>query len=224
MDALALDIPLYRQEPGTRYCGLYCLKMVYAYYGLQEEVRELMSEVQLIPTGVYVQELGHHLLRHGFRARLITKDTTRFPVIYGRLPPAEVLRGLRERLRAIPEGEKEHIFFAGLLNFLEAGGELSLRIPTLEDIGQALARGHPSICSLDAKALYQWDGAEDPEEAYRPGQGGHYVVVSGFTPDGAVRLNDSSSRHGGIKFYPKERFLYALYSFQGWVLRVEGRR
>src|SRR3972149_880330 len=141
-----LDVPLFRQEKDSNACGLYCLKMLYRYYGHDREVAEIAAALELIPTGVYAQELGYHLLQHGFGVTLVTRDTVRFPLIYGRMPGEELLAAMRERLATVPDGRKEGAFWRGLLRFHDAGGRLELRMPTFEDtIGPALQRGHPVI-------------------------------------------------------------------------------
>lgn len=221
-----LTIPIYRQGRGTRSCGLWCLKMIYEYYGLVREIDEISAALQMMPTGVYAQELGYHLRQNGFAARLITRDTTRLPVQYATMDRAALREDLAARLAHVaPEHQKQRIYLSGLIRFLDAGGELDVRIPTLDDLARNIAAGHPAICSLDVKALYESDGAhadDDPADWFRLGPGAHYVVVSGVEGD-HIWLNDPSSRrHGGIRAYPRERFLYAWYSFQGYALLVGG--
>lgn len=221
-----LTIPIYRQGRGTRSCGLWCLKMIYEYYGLARDIHDIGSALQLMSTGVYAQELGYHLRQNGFNVRLVTRDTTRLPVQYAALDHAAIRADLEARLAQVPPGrEKEGIFFRGLVRFLDVGGRLEVRIPTLGDLAHNVAAGHPAICSLDVKALYDHDDEhvdDDPESWHRLGPGAHYVVVSGV--DGEhVWLNDPSSRrHGGVRAYPRDRFLYAWYSFQGYTLLVGG--
>ncbi|MBI4506443.1 MAG: hypothetical protein HY691_12975 [Chloroflexi bacterium] len=221
-----LTIPIYRQGRGTRSCGLWCLKMIYEYYGRVREIHEISAALQMMPTGVYAQELGYHLRLSSFGARLITRDTTRLPVQYAAMDPAAIRDDLTARLERVPpERQKERIYLRGLLRFLEVGGEIEVRVPTIDDLARNVAAGHPVVCSLDVKALYEHDGAhteEDPADWLRLGPGAHYVVVSGVEGD-RVWVNDPSSRrHGGIRAYPRERFLYAWYSFQGYALLVGG--
>ncbi|MHB9091896.1 MAG: C39 family peptidase, partial [Chloroflexota bacterium] len=89
-----------------------------------------------------------------------------------------------------------------------------------DPIRRDLADGYPVICSIDMKALYGEKGldAEWPA-SYRVGQVGHYVVVSGLDED-TVTLNDPGTHLGGIVPYSRERFMYALYSYQGYALSL----
>lgn len=221
MDGLALKVPHYYQERGVPHCSLWCLKMVYEYHGLRREVPDLLAEVHPIPTGVYVQEVARHAIASGFRASLTTYDTSRLPPVYARRGVDEVVNDLRQRVSGEDIAEKEAVYLEGMIRFLEVGGRLRVQTPTLEDpIRRDLADGFPVICSIDMKALYGETGidAEWPA-AYRVGQVGHYVVVSGMD-DHSVTLNDPSTYLGGIVSYPRERFLYALYSYQGYVLSI----
>ncbi len=224
MARLALNVPHYYQERGVPLCSLWCLKMVYEYHGLHCEVPEILAAVQRIPTGVYIQEIARHAVETGFATTLTTCDTTRLPLIYGRQSKEEVLADLRQRLTGEEVGEKQATYLNGMIRFLEAGGELRLEVPTLADpIRRDLADGYPVICSIDMKALYGGKGIDAGwPPAYRVGQVGHYVVVSGLD-DEMVTVNDPSTYLGGIHAYPHERFLYALYSFQGYVLSIRRR-
>lgn len=200
--------------------------MIYEYYGLARDIDDIGAVLLVMPSGVYAQELGYHLRQSGFLVRLVTRDTTRLPVQYATMDSAAIRADLAARLEQTPpQQEKERIYLRGLLRFLEAGGVFEVRIPTLDDLQRNLAAGHPAICSLDVKALYESDGAhpdDDPADWYRLGPGAHYVVVSGIDAT-HVWINDPSSRrHGGIRAYPRERFLYAWYSFQGYTLLVGG--
>lgn len=221
MAGLSLKVPHYHQERGVPLCSLWCLRMVYEYHGIRMEVPEILAGVQRIPTGVYIQEVGRHAIENGFRATLTTNDTTRLPLVYGRQSREEIIADLRQRAAAEDLGEKQAVFLNGLIRFLEAGGELRVRVPTLADpIARDLADGFPVICSIDMKALYGGKGIDAGwPAAYRIGQVGHYVVVTGLD-DETVTVNDPSTYLGGIVSYPHERFLYALYSYQGYVLSL----
>ena len=221
MAGLRLQVPHYHQERGVPLCSLWCLKMVYEYYGLHRSVPDLLAEVQRIPTGVYIQELGRHAVDNGFAVSLVTHDVTRLPLAYERQSSQQMMADLRQLLTGEDLTEKQAAYLGGMLRFLEAGGELRLRIPTLADsMRRDLADGHPVICSLDMKALYGGRAADEEwPAAYRLGQVGHYVVVTGLT-ENAITVNDPSTYFGGITEYPHERFLYALYSYQGYVLSI----
>lgn len=52
---------------------------------------------------------------------------------------------------------------------------------------------------------------------------GHYVIVSGLD-DETVTINDPAPYLGGVVAYRHERFLYALYSYQGYVLSLRPQR
>lgn len=224
MERLSLSVPHYYQERGVPLCSLWCLKMVYEYHGLHQEVPAILAAVQRIPTGVYIQEIARHALENGFAASLTTRDVTRLPLIYERQSKEKIIADLRQRMAGEEVGEKQAVYLGGMIRFLEAGGELRLHVPSLEDpIRRDLADGYPLICSLDMKALYGDKGIDAGwPAAYRVGHVGHYVVVSGLD-DRTVTLNDPSTYLGGVVSYPHERFLYALYSYQGYVLSLRRR-
>ena len=219
-----LDVPLFRQEKDSNACGLYCLKMLYRYYGHDREVAEIAAALELIPTGVYAQELGYHLLQHGFGVTLVTRDTVRFPLIYGRMCAQELHAAIAARLAATPDGHKEGAFWRGLLRFRDAGGTFDLCMPTLEaTIAPALQCGHPVMVCLDAKTLYQFqDLADGPVDERSYGQAGHYVILTALD-DHEVTIADPSATFGGVNRYPRQRFLYAWYSFQAYTLLAEPR-
>lgn len=221
MERLALRVPHYYQERGVPHCSLWCMKMVYEYHGLQKEVPEILAGVQRIPTGVYIQEVARHAIELGFTASLTTFDTSRLPPFYARQSREEIVRDLRQRLNDEDVGEKQAVYLSGMIRFLEAGGELRLQVPTLEDpIERDLADGYPVVCSIDMKALYGEKGLDAAwPGAFRAGQVGHYVVVTGLEGE-SVTLNDPSTYLGGVVTYPRARFLYALYSYQGYVLSI----
>ena len=77
-----------------------------------------------------------------------------------------------------------------------------MRLASVADLENWIARDVPVICSIDARKLR---GADAVEEV------GHLVVVVGFTADGDVVLNDPYVRKGqtGRKIIPRENFIRA---------------
>jgi hypothetical protein len=215
-----LTVPLFQQEPHTNWCGLYCLKMLYAYYGLPRDVDEIAADISLIPTGAYAQELGYDLTEQGFTARLVTRDTSRLPFNYLWLDREGKIQDLETRLKAAQVGSKPAAYMAGMARFLRAGGELAVDYPLLDRyVVPELEQERPAIVCVDGKALYadEWGRPHGRDAEGHVGPTGHYVVIVGID-DRTVTINDPSAWHGGVHTYPRDRFLYAFYSFQGYLL------
>lgn len=220
-----LAVPLFRQAKDSTFCGICCMQMVYHYHGYRPTLGQLIAGLDLIPNGVYAQQLALHLARNGFTVTLATRDTTRLPLRYSQLTRPELRAQCEERLRAVPEGHKEGSYWRGMLGLLDAGARLDFQIPTLDaTLGAALAAGHPPIVCVDAKTLYDLHGQSDgPVDELSIGQAGHYLVVIGLD-HWQVTVNDPSATFGGVASYPRDRFLYAWYSYQAYTIIAEPAR
>ncbi len=219
---IQLQVPLYHQERGIPHCSLWCLKMLYEYDGAVMEIEQLRSEVGLMPSGLYIQEVGRHAMGRGYQARLISADTTRLLPEYATMDGEAQQAALAARAEEYQES-KAGIYYRGLTSFLAEGGRLEVRPPVIEDLLSELQAGRPLLCSLDIKALYAEAAVERGfPPSRRLGQVGHYVLVTGIDEQ-TVTLNDPSTWLGGVVSYSHWRFLYAVYSYQGYALALQPR-
>jgi hypothetical protein len=205
-----LKIPVFRQPKGSMLCGPYCAMMLYHYYGKRLSIKEVMKGVRPCKDGVWASNIGIGFIKNGFDAKLVQLRNNLFPPKYRKMGNNAILKDMKREIR---KKDKHTPEIKWNIKFIEAGGKVEHRVLTLEDIKKALKQKNPPMMAIDRKVLY---GKE-------VGFSGHYVIPVNFTKDN-VTINDPSHKHGGIKTYPLNDFLYAFYSWKGIALFVKPRK
>ncbi|MEZ5977345.1 MAG: C39 family peptidase [Planctomycetota bacterium] len=182
-----------KRQPDDTTCGPTCLHAVYHFYGRDEALGTLTTEIPKTEGG---GTLGVHLaldaLRRGYKARILTWNLNVFDPTWfghGKTVLVEKLRA-REKVR---REKKMRESCRAYIEFLEGGGELELADLDAGLLRRFLRRGVPILTGLSSTFLYREprehdDGRED-DVAGDPA--GHFVVLTGYDPeDRAVIVSD----------------------------------
>lgn len=199
---MRLDVELITQDEKTVDCGLACVSMVMAYHGVEKSIPDLAREVDVKEkVGTYMPQLGTCLLRNGFSAEMVTMNPFAFTRSMADLPKDE----LSDHLFCIyKETQKDDLREAAgyFIEFLEEGGALDIKVPTVDDIVNELDAGRPSMTLLTSHFLLN----------DRPAYNFHFNVITGLE-DGKVHVNDPLWNFmGGKKSYPVDDFMYGIHA------------
>ena len=183
-----LIVPRFPQ-PDDVTCGPSALLSVLCYHGYRGSFEELKP---LIPTnpdgGTLAVYLGLSALRLGYPARLYSYNLRVIDPTWSELAPEVVASKLRARAAKTPR-KKLRAACEAYADFLAAGGVLDFRDLEPELLIEAVDRGRPLICGLNATYLYG-DARERPEnnvvDDVHGDSVGHFLVVSGH--DGGRQL------------------------------------
>jgi len=197
-------------QPTETTCGISCLQAVYAYYGDEISVMNLMTEVEHLEEGGTLSVfLACHALRRGYNASIYTYNLNVFDPTW-----FDNRTDITEKLRARASkkySKKLKIAIEGYMKFLSLGGELRWEDLTTGLISRHLGRSNPLITGLSATYLYQ-DARENPSDgsdddvAGEPA--GHFVVLCGYDrAKKKVLVADPFKRNpfGGSTIYPVDK-------------------
>lgn len=171
-------------QPDDTVCGPTCLQAIYAYWGIQRPLGQLIKTIHRLPSGgTLAVFLANHALASGFRVTLYTYnlhifDPTWFhptvPDLADRLG-RQALAKPRARLRAATKG---------YLRFLEAGGRLCYEDLTANLISDILGRGIPILAGLSSTYLYRACREEDEgrTDDVLGEPEGHFVILRDYDP------------------------------------------
>lgn len=201
---MQLKIPLYKQPKNSQLCGPVCLQMLYAYYKIPISFREVLKDVHVYKKGTYTSDLGISLLRHGFDVTLYFYDTRHFSPQCRGWSREEAIRTIETMLK-IKKKNRQRL--RRTLEFIKEGGKLKFDIVRINEIRKAIHSGNPPIICIDRKALY----------GKAEGVAGHFVIPVKITRN-TITINDPSPFFGGVKAYNLNDFIFALYSWRGYVL------
>jgi hypothetical protein len=176
-----LRVPLQTQPTDTS-CGPTCLQAVYAYYGDEIPLRELMTEVGSLETGgTFATMLGLHALQRGYKATIYTFNLRVFDPTWFPAKRKRLLKKLHEQVR-VRHG-KRRLAAQSYVEFLERGGELRFEDLTGALIRRYLRRQQPILTGLSATFLYRCP-REIPETCADDDVNGeplgHFVILSGY--------------------------------------------
>lgn len=198
---MRINVPVIKQI-GPRDCGLACVAMILKYYGRGKDSATLAKNIKIQnKLWTYMPQLGKYLIDNGFKVDIITMNPYLFNAPFKKKSQADLLEYLKE----FHHSTKEKSFKAPskfFIEFMEAGGRLTVRIPTVEDIKKEIASGRPLLALLTDRFL----------ASYITGFNFHCHVVTGID-DKLIHANDpAQDRFGGKKKYPINDYMYGLYA------------
>ncbi|MCA8912744.1 MAG: C39 family peptidase [Planctomycetes bacterium] len=173
-------------QPDDQTCGVTCLHAVYAYYGLELPLPQLIEEVEHLDSGGTLGVLlGCDALRRGFDATIYTYNLQVFD-------PTWFQRGvnIQERLlrqATFKDDPRLTTATRGYVEFLDAGGRIRHEDLNPNLIRRHLKKGIPILTGLSATYLYGTAREYGPNDDYDDIRGvpsGHFMVVVGYHPRG----------------------------------------
>lgn len=185
---IAHELPVQRfLQPDDVTCGPTCLRKVYAFYGLDVSLDEVVEALERNEDGgTLAVFLGISALGRGFRARIYSYDLRIFDPTWFALPPGELAEKIRARFPYLHDAKRLGAAQA-YIRFLEMGGELCFDELTPALLKAIIDREHPVLAGLSATYLYRysrerWDIATGRamDDDVRGQPTGHFVVISGY--------------------------------------------
>lgn len=206
-------MPRFEQRP--KMCAATSLQSVTTYFGDAYSAEQIWEKMKSKEIG----DLGVAAIDMGYDADLISFSDYCFARGDARLSQAELLAVLKGRLSSIPE-EKYKLKIASVIRLIEAGGNLTLKIPSRKLVTSYLEKGYPIIALVSSNAFYARDNY--------PEQRGHYLVVSGEKGDN-YSITDPSKNSDfldtpepGKYRISKDRLFFSCISWQGgWLLAIK---
>ena len=187
-----------RQQPDDVTCGPTCLQAVYALYGLDLPLEDVIASVRnLDHGGTLGVMLGLDALERGFDAKLFTYNLEIFDPSWFGGNRSDLVPHLLRRREVRPD-PRLRVAIDAYIEFLERGGDVRHRELTPDLLSNVVRRGLPPITGLSATYLYGcrrevFDGRASHYDDVRGEPVGHFVVVSGVDPaTGAFRVSDPS--------------------------------
>ncbi|MBP7006052.1 hypothetical protein KBB27_02945 [Patescibacteria group bacterium] len=201
---IQLNVPLIRQAKMSSDCGPAALAMLLEYHGVGYDFEEMKKGLGVYPWGTVTPQLGTYLLRHGFDVEIITMHPSLFS-IHSQFQDADSLKRYLKSLEGSMKGEFDPIALTHFIEFVECGGRISPRVPTLHDIQDEIESGRPVLAPITHWFLH--------ETASLPRFTIHFNIVSGVDNE-SIFVNDPDwgDTLGGKHQISRENFLYALYA------------
>ena len=208
-------------QPDDVTCGPTCLRKVYAYYGNQLSLDDVVGALERNDDGgTLAVFLGIAAMKHGYHARIYSYDLRIFdPTWYGLSR-----EGLRDKIEArfpFLKDEKRVRAAQAYIRYLDMGGELAFDELTGSLLKSIIDRGHPVLAGLSATYLYRyarerWDEQEQKhiDDDVRGEPTGHFVVISGYDRWGRRLVVVDPSEHvpakGGRLTVDADRLINAI--------------
>ncbi|MDP2671272.1 MAG: peptidase C39 family protein [bacterium] len=198
---MKFNVPLVRQEKGSEDCGLAVLNMLTRYYKLPTTFSDLKRSIRVFKNGTYCAQLGSHLIKLGFKVEMVTFNPALYTLKDVDLSKDQIRKRLEEMLlKKKKRQEKASLKFT--LKFLEEGGKVTVRVPTVEDIRAELEKAQPPIALLTSQFLT----SEKPRFNF------HFNVVTGID-ETHIYVNDPLwDKRGGEHKYLISDFIFGMYA------------
>jgi len=199
---MKLNVPIIRQEENSVDCGLACLSMLMKYYNINKSIIEMKKEIKIYKDiGTYAPQLGKYLIKNGFEIEIITMNPYLFTKQFGKKSQEDLIKYFEElHEKTKKENLKEPLRF--FKEFIQAGGKLTLKVPTIDDIKEELSNGRP-LCALITSNFLLFDKASFNF---------HFNIITGID-EKYIYVNDPMwDYRGGKQKYEVSDFIYAIYA------------
>ena len=186
-------------QPDNTTCGPTCLHAVYAYYGDQISLDEVINETRfLVDGGTLAVFLACHALRRGYKASIYTYNLQVFDPTWFQSPDINIHERLIKQADA-KDDQKLRDATRGYLEFLSLGGKLKYTDLTTRLLRSLIRKRLPVLTGLSFTYLYRSMrefGPNSQDDDIRGYPGGHFVVMSGYNrKDRTVLIKDPYHRN-----------------------------
>ena len=187
-------------QPDLTTCGPTCLHAVYAHYGDELPLDQVIDQIAPLPTGgTLAVSLATHALSRGYDATIYTYNLHMFDPTWFTEPAVD----LSERLAvqaARKTDPKLRLATDAYRHFLELGGRVVHRELRRGLIAELLERGAPVLTGLSATYLYgcaREQGNEYDDVGGEPA--GHFVLLHDYDPQSET-LDVADPLHDNPRF------------------------
>jgi hypothetical protein len=170
-------------QPDEITCGPTCLHSMYAYWGEDQDLSEVIDRTgRLEHGGTLAVFLACDALRRGYRATIYTYNLHMFDPTWFVKPDVDIAERLCQQQVIKMDYRLQHAS-TGYLEFLRRGGRLRLFDLTPGLIQSILRRRIPIITGVSSTYLYRTAreyGPDDRPDDIRGTPSGHFVVIAGY--------------------------------------------
>lgn len=201
---MKLQVRLIKQPRKSVDCGIACIAMLLDYYGVEYDYKKLRKDIGVLRWGTSSPQLGSWLLRNGFDVEIVTMH----PALFNLFSHFETKEALLKHLRSFRGKIKPRlnvIVLEHFIEFVQAGGKVTPRVPTVDDIKKELSAKRPLISLLTHWFLH--DSGMKPRFTF------HFNVITGIDPK-FIYVNDPDwgDELGGQHKHEIGNYLYAMYA------------
>ena len=185
MSQVAIDIPIALQPTETT-CGPTCLQAVYAFYGDQVSVAELVQRVpSLLNGGTLAVILGRDALQRGYHVKIYTFNLHVVDPTWFNPPKSDLAIRLLRRGESC-RSRRQRTAINAYRHYIEEGGELQMEDLCPRLLVDHLSNRRPILAGLSSTYLYQ-SSREDPvtnfDDDILGDPAGHFVILAGYNSD-----------------------------------------
>ncbi len=193
----AVNLPVERfEQPDDVTCGPTCLTQIYRYYGYEKSLEEVIAETPSNPDGgTLAVYLGIGALQNGLATELYSYNLRILDPTWRELDSEALADKLRQRIESVSDGKLKRAI-AGYRSYLKLGGRI--RFAELDErlMSRILARGYPILTGCSATYLYGTAREfQEEDDDVRGEPVGHFIVVSGYYPEGGRFVVRDPSAH-----------------------------
>lgn len=186
-------------QPDDVTCGPTSLHAVYAHYGLEVPLKELINEVEFLEEGGTLGVfLGLDALKRGFNVTIYSYNLRIFDPTWTELAMPE-LRAKLEALHRAKRSQKLRKAVDAYIRFIDAGGKIEFEDLHKEIFESYFKQDIPVLSALSATYLYKCKreytgpGNKSVFDDIQGDPTGHFVVLYGIDSDGKFLVADPDS-------------------------------
>ena len=197
---MQIVVPVLMQKENSIECGVICAKMILEFYGIPVDNNELRDYFKFYGDGISMPQIGTYLMQRNFRVTIITINPLIFSLDQkGLRDKDQLIRHLEQRMEKSSERLRTTISY--LIAFLQQGGLIDVKIPSVSDVKHEIDLNRPLISLLTSNFL---NGIVNFNF--------HFHVITGYD-DKFLFVNDPlPGINGGKNKYDIQDYFYGIYA------------
>ena len=204
-----------KQRPGSAHCGLACLMMLMKYYNDKISYDEILKEVKVYKSGsttrspgMYTADFGKFTRQRGYKTFLNYYRPSILDKTTENLTDKDLLK-LKKYLKEIKNKPRIKRQITKDIQYIEAGGKYSTKIPTLNLIDKYLKKKIPVMIALAMNSL-----RSNPNK-----KSNHFVVITGQEKNYYL-INDPSTKFPRPYQLQNNKLLHSWYNAGAFLLVI----
>lgn len=199
-----LNVPRFKQT--KMMCGPYALKQIFAYYGDDIDIKEIIKKTKArIDYGLWLSSIISLAKERNYKINFHTNSLKALDFSWERLSSKKIVQKLKRRLKS---KKKQVVNYKGFIEYFSKGGKVDFRPITKELVKKYLDKKIPVLISVNSTYFYKRKRKyKDKFDDIKGSEVGHFLVIAGYDKNRFYVVDPNFTAPKNGKYWVKQDYL-----------------